>query len=55
MLDALLKQLGERLNMTPEQALEQVIRFAYANAKLENPDITMEMIREAALVDDVRG
>ena len=40
--------------MTPEQTLEQAIRFAYANAKLENSDITIEMVRELAHSHDVR-
>ena len=51
MPEHLMQQLGKQLKMTPEQTLEQAIRFIYANAKLENPDITIEMAREAVLSD----
>jgi hypothetical protein len=48
MSQAMLKQICQRLEMTPEQALEAVIACAFANAKIENPDITIEMVRKIA-------
>lgn len=49
MTEALLNALCLRLNMTREQVLEQAIQFAYANAKMENPNITLDMVRKVAL------
>lgn len=40
----LIRQLADKLQMTPDQVLEQAVSFAYANARMENPDITIEMI-----------
>lgn len=51
MPEALIKELGERLGLNSEQVLEQAIQFAYANAHMENSEITVEMIREFAATD----
>jgi hypothetical protein len=34
--------------MSPEEIEAQRRSFAYGNAKMENPDVTMEMVDEAA-------
>ena len=46
-----LQQIAQFLGVSPEEALEQVILGSYGNGKIENPDITLEMVREAALAD----
>ena len=51
MPELVLQQIALHFGVTPEEALEQVILGAYANGKMENPDITIEMVREAALAD----
>jgi len=51
-MSELFKQLAEMRGITPEEALEEAIQFAYANAKLSNDDITIEMIRDAFGVMD---
>ena len=52
----LAKQLGERYGITPDEAREDVILFAYANAHMENASITLDMVRQAAanLEQDVK-
>lgn len=34
--------------MTPEEVEEQRINFAFGNVQLHNPNVTEEMVREAA-------
>jgi hypothetical protein len=53
MSDEKLRQVAEKLQMTPEKLRERIIRSAYANARMENPNITIEMVREAPSMDHV--
>ena len=55
MSDEKLRQVAEKLQMTPEKLRERIIRSAYANARIENPSITIEMVREAAPTGHVGG
>lgn len=43
-----LDKLTLDLQMTQGDALEQAVCFAYANARMENPNITEEMARKIA-------
>jgi hypothetical protein len=54
MSEDMLKQIARKLQMTPETLRDHIIRSAYANARIENPDITIEMVREAASARHVR-
>ena len=44
-LEKLLKKAA-MFEMNPEEYREQMISFAYGNAKLSNPNITREMVEE---------
>ena len=49
------EKLGQRLGMSAEALREQMILFAYANAHMENPAITLEMARQIAENCDARA
>ena len=54
MSEDMLKKLAEKLQMTPTAFRDHIIRSAYANARMENPNITIEMVKEAAAAGHVR-
>lgn len=39
---------ARKIKMTPEQAEAQRLSFTYGNCKIENDDITREIVEEAA-------
>ena len=43
----LLDNVNKLTGMTPEEREKQAISFAYGNAKLANPNVTLEMVQEA--------
>lgn len=46
--DQIKELLRNAPEMTPQQQWDQRVSFAYGNATFENPDITRDMIEEAA-------
>lgn len=44
-----LSRVAEMLGLSEEQAFEECVLFAYANAAMENPAVTLDMVREAAV------
>jgi hypothetical protein len=53
MSEDMLNKLAEKLQMTPTAFRDHIIRSAYANARMENPNITIEMVKEAAAASHV--
>lgn len=45
---AKLIEIARRFPMTDAEREEQIIRFSYGSAKIENDDVTEQMVREAA-------
>jgi len=46
MSDEQIRQLALKLDITPENLRKQVIRSAFANARMENPNITTETLKK---------
>lgn len=44
-----LMKIAEKIPMSEAEREEQQIRFSYCSAKIENDDVTEEMVREAAV------
>ena len=52
----LTEELASSLGMSRDEFVEQAVSFAYANARMSNPNITEDAIRnEAAVMFDSRG
>lgn len=43
-----LMELAAKVQMTPQEKEKQRLSFAYGNAKIENSNITYEMVEDAA-------
>jgi len=48
-------EVARKIKITPQMAHEQRVSFVYGNCKIENDNITREMVEEAALRIPVDG